>query len=236
MMNTCEWLHCQLETLPLFKYPFNLEKQPHNGIYFFYEDEEIWGHGDNHPRIVRIGTHKDNNFQSRISSHFLLNENKMNFDQMKSPPKDRSIFRKNIGRAILNKDKDKYLDIWEKDFTPRIEREMHGHLRDIEKEMKIETEITTLLREKFSFKFVIIDSQEERMGSGGLESSLIGTVARCGLCKPSENWLGRHSPKTEIARSGLWLSQHLDAHEINESEKIIIEDAVTKTNEWIHDK
>jgi hypothetical protein len=26
------------------------------------------------PRIVRIGTHKDNNFRSRISEHFLLNE------------------------------------------------------------------------------------------------------------------------------------------------------------------
>jgi len=31
------------------------------------------------PRIVRIGTHKENNFQSRISEHFLLNESKMNF-------------------------------------------------------------------------------------------------------------------------------------------------------------
>ena len=31
--------------------------------------------------------------------------------------KDRSIFRKNIGRAILNKNNDSFLEIWNLDFT-----------------------------------------------------------------------------------------------------------------------
>jgi len=233
IMNECEWLHRQLEELPLFKYPFNLEQLPHNGIYFFYENGEIWGHGGNHPRIVRIGTHKGDNFRSRISSHFLLNEHKMNFDQMKSAPSDRSIFRTNIGRVLLYRDNDEYLDIWNIDFTPRIKREKFGHLRDIPKEKRIELEVSRLLRESFSFRFIIIDSQEKRMGSHGLERSLIGTVARCGQCGPSENWLGKHSPKPEIVKSGLWLSQRLDADEINESEKIIIADAIGKTKRWI---
>jgi hypothetical protein len=39
----------------------------------------------------------------RISGHFLLNESKMNFTQTNPKPLDRSIFRKNIGRALLNK-------------------------------------------------------------------------------------------------------------------------------------
>jgi hypothetical protein len=39
-------------------------------IYFFYEDGEFWGHGGNRLRIVRIGTHKDGNFRSRIKEHF----------------------------------------------------------------------------------------------------------------------------------------------------------------------
>jgi hypothetical protein len=37
------------------------------------------GNGKVRPRIVRIGTHKDNNFRSRISEHFLLNESAINF-------------------------------------------------------------------------------------------------------------------------------------------------------------
>lgn len=131
--SSCEWLHRQLENLPIFKYPFSLEDLPSNGIYFFYEKGEIWGHNGNQPRIVRIGTHKDNNFRSRINDHYLFNERKMNFNEMKPAPKDRSIFRKNLGRALLNKENDEYLKIWNIDFTPRSNREVYGHLRDIEK-------------------------------------------------------------------------------------------------------
>src|SRR5215210_7327380 len=111
--STCKWLHESLEALPLTRYPFDIDKQlPDNGIYFFYEDGEIWGHSnvedvtnnnDNKPRIVRIGTHKDGNFKSRISEHFLLSESKMNITSKISAPHDRSIFRKNIGRALIER-------------------------------------------------------------------------------------------------------------------------------------
>jgi hypothetical protein len=33
---------------------------------------------------------------------------------------------------------------------------------------------------------------------------LISTVASCDECNPSSNWLGRHSPKEKIRKSGLW--------------------------------
>jgi hypothetical protein len=112
MSELCKWLHEQLEQLPLIRFPFRLEQLPENGIYFFYEDGEVWGHGGNKPRIVRVGTHKDGNFRSRIKEHYLLDESWMNFNENKPKPSDRSIFRKNIGRALLNKDKDSYLKIW----------------------------------------------------------------------------------------------------------------------------
>ncbi len=231
--NSCEWLHRQLKALPIFKYPFCLEDLPQNGIYFFYEDGENWGHGGNLPRMVRIGTHKGNNFRSRINDHFLFNDRKMSFNQMKAAPKDRSIFRKNIGRSLLNKEKDDYLEIWEIDFTPRENRERYGHLRDIQKEKTIESEVTQILRENFSFKFIMMDSQIKRMGGTGLESSLIGTVASCAFCRPSNNWLGNYSPIQKIKESGLWLVQHLMDDEINEKDKITISNAITKTKEWV---
>jgi len=40
----------------------------------------------------------------------------MDFDRNDPKPSDRSIFRKNIGRALLNKSKDPYLKIWENRF------------------------------------------------------------------------------------------------------------------------
>jgi len=233
MSQLCKWLHEQLEQFPFIKFPFKIERLPENGIYFFYEEGEIWGHGGYKLRIVRIGTHKDGNFRSRIKEHFLLNESKMNFDATKPAPHERSIFRKNIGRALLNEEKDAYLKIWEIDFTTRIKREKYGYLRDIQKEKKIELKITKILREKFLFKFIIVDSQMKRIGTKGLESSLIGTVAHCKLCRPSSNWLGNHSPKKQIKESGLWLMQHLEANEINEHDTETILDAIRKTKEWI---
>jgi hypothetical protein len=222
-----------LEQLPIIKFPFKLEQLPENGIYFFYEDGEYWGHGGFKARIVRIGTHKDGNFKSRIKEHFLLDESKMNFDRNKAAPRERSIFRKHIGRALLNKRHDDYLKIWEIDFTSKKSREEFGHLRNIQKEIEVESAITKILRQNFSFRFIIVDDQLNRMGSGGLERSLIGTVAHCELCKPTGNWSGGYSPKKQIKESGLWLVHHLKANDISEGDKSAILSAIAKTRKWV---
>ena len=206
---------------------------PENGIYFFYEDGEFGGHNGELLRIVRIGTHRSNNFRNRIAEHFLLKENKMNFDKNKPKPSDRSIFRKNIGRALLNKDNDPYLKIWEIDFLPKKNRIKYGHLRDIEKEKLVESKITEILRKRFTFRFIIVEREDERIGAKGLESKLIATVARCKKCKPSESWLGIYSPIPKIRNSGLWLKQHLNAREIDEEEMVKIKTLIQKTKKWI---
>jgi hypothetical protein len=157
------------------------------------------GNGKVRPRIVRIGTHKDNNFRSRISEHFLLNESAMNFTDRHQKPSDRSIFRKTIGRALLNKRGDTdYLEVWKIDFTSTTKKINYSPLRNIEKQRSIESEITQLLRENFYFRFIPLKGQEKRIGKTGIESRLIGTVAQCNICRPSENWLGRYSPKRQI--------------------------------------
>lgn len=233
MSEKCKWLHEVLEELPLIKYPFNLESLPTTGIYFFYEKGEIWGHGGSNLRIVRVGTHRGNNFRSRIAEHFLINNGRMNFNKDKPKPSDRSIFRKNIGRALLNKNNDPYLEIWEKDFSTRDNRNRWGNLRDIEKEKSIEKQITEIIRDKFYFRFVIIENENERIGSRGLESKLIGTLSRCTKCKPSANWLGNYSPRKQIKESGLWLIQHLNACEITDMDMDLINRLVRKTKDWI---
>jgi len=233
MSEKCKWLHEALEELPLIKYPFKLKLLPLSGIYFFYEKGEIWGHGGKKLRIVRIGTHRGNNFRNRISEHFLINERKMDFDKSKPKPSDRSIFRKNLGRALLNRNKDPYLKVWEIDFLPRNNRVGCGGLRNIKKEKSIERQITEILRNGFFFRFIILENEDERIGSKGLESKLIGTVSGCTRCKPSVSWLGNYSPKKQIRASGLWLTQHLNTEGITDEDIVVIKILTQKTKKWI---
>jgi hypothetical protein len=59
------------------------------------------------------------------------------------------------------------------------------------------------------------------MGKTGMESRLIGTVARCKLCSQSKNWLG----------GKLWLSQHLDSVGMTDSDQTYILEAITRIKE-----
>jgi hypothetical protein len=233
MSEPCRWLHEKICNVRLFRYPLEMGELPENAIYFFYEEGEKWGHGSDMQRIVRIGTHKDGNFKTRISEHFLLNESKMDFDLYRPSPKDRSIFRKNLGRVLLNQENDDYLSVWNIDFTLKKNREQHGHLRNIAKEKQLELEITRVLRENFAFRFIMIDDEFERMGTQGLESSLIGTVARCENCRASATWLGNRSPIAKIRSSGLWQIQHLNADRISAQDMEVLLHAISITKEWI---
>jgi hypothetical protein len=231
----CNWLHNQLESLPLVKFPFDIKSLPYNGIYFFYEEGEIADHGCGLiPRIVRIGTHKENNFQIRISEHFLLNESKLNFTIANPKPSDRSIFRKNIGRALLNKNNDYYMKIWNIDYTSKENRLKMNLMRNIEKEKQIESEISKILRERFSFRFIVLEGQQKGIGKEGLESRLIGTVANCNVCKASDSWLGKSSPIEHIRNGKLWLSQYLIAGDITDQDKEDIVYAITNTKEKLN--
>jgi len=110
-MTPCDALHEWANSLPALRFPFNEAQIPLNGIYILFEQGEV-AHGAN--RIVRVGTHTGTGqLRSRIRQHFLV-ENK-----------DRSIFRKNIGRALLNRDNDPFLPMWELDRTSRLARVKH---------------------------------------------------------------------------------------------------------------
>ncbi len=192
MSKICKDLHIWSNKLPIFTFPFNESKIPQNGIYLLFEKGES-GHKTN--RIVRIGTHTGNNqLRSRLKQHFLT-ENK-----------DRSIFRKNIGRCFLNKANDKYLSKWELDLTSKSSRDKNGKFIDENKQKNIEKKISKYLQDNFSFAVIKIDDKKERLD---LESKIISTVSHCEECTQSKNWLGNYSPKEKIKESGLWLVNEL---------------------------
>jgi hypothetical protein len=190
-MSVCEALHLWANSLPAFRFPFEATRIPKNGIYVLFEEGET-AHGTN--RIVRVGTHTGNNqLPSRLRQHFLI-ENK-----------DRSIFRKNIGRALLNRQSDPFLPVWELDRTSRLMRDQHSAI-DLIRQRAVEKNVSDYVRGHFSFIVVQVDDKTGRLS---LESKMISTVSLCNICQPSSRWLGLSSPKSKIAESGLWLVNEL---------------------------
>jgi len=188
----CQRLHTLFNRLPRHWFPFDEKAIPRNGIYILFEKGE-YAHGTD--RIVRVGTHTgENQLPSRLKQHF-LNENK-----------DRSIFRKNIGRAILQRAEDPFLEQWNWDLTTRKARERYLPLLDEEKQRQVEKMVTEYIQQNFSFVVFGMGSKEERLE---WEQKIISTLSWCEECRPSSHWLGLYSPKKKIRESGLWLVNEL---------------------------
>jgi len=192
MSETCDTLHRWFNEMERHRFPFDESRIPSDGIYALFERGETSHGGD---RIVRIGTHTgDGQLRSRLRQHFI------------SENKDRSIFRKNIGRCLLNKESDPFLKDWEIDLTTRGAKDEHAAAIDFGKQAAVETDVTKYIQGSFSFVVLDVKDKGKRLG---LESKLISTVSLCDECLPSKNWLGSFSPKEKIRESGLWLVNEL---------------------------
>jgi hypothetical protein len=192
MSENCNKLHQWFNNLKRFKFPFNENDIPLNGIYVLFEKGEI---AHNVDRIVRVGTHTGNNqLRSRLEQHF-IKENK-----------DRSIFRKNVGRCLLNQNNDVFLEKWNLDMTTKKAKEKYANLINLDKQKNVEMAVTKYIQKNFSFVVFQVDDNEKRLE---LESKIISTISLCEECKLSEKWLGLSSPIAKIRESGLWLVQGL---------------------------
>lgn len=194
-------LHKIFNGLERFTYPFEnrLNEMPDNGIYVKFEKGESYNNLD---RIVRIGTDTgENNLKKRLIEHFVT-ENK-----------NRSIFRKNIGRAMLNKDNNSYLNFWELDTTSKADKEKNLKYINVDLEAEIEGEISSYIKTNFSFCVFNVETKEQRLF---WESKLISTLAY--QTKPSKNWLGNFSTKEKIKQSGLWQVQGLNKPKLTSDE------------------
>lgn len=163
---------------------------PENGIYLFFELGEVVQLEDKLvDRIVRIGTHKsDSRFRGRIRQHY------GNRSSLKGN-KNGSVFRKHLGGALLRRTNpnDPRLKDWLSQDGPSF--------------IEVEEKVSKVLREKFNFACLRVDTKEERLL---LEKALIAQLAKFPLGSPSEN--------EKIRRSGLWNSQHIDAEPMTQKE------------------
>ena len=163
-----------------------------NGIYIIFEKCESYYDID---RIVRIGTHKaDGRLKARLKDHYIRKN------------KDGSIFRKNIGLALLNKEQDEYLKVWQLNTSKPSIKEEYKEQINLEYKKRIEEKVSNYLRENTSFTCLKVDSKEERLR---IEEGIIALLNKTIDFKASDNWLGNHHPDHEIRESGLWNKQGL---------------------------
>ena len=213
-VNLCEQLHLLVRMGKRFDFSMGYSDIPLNGIYIMFERGEFAHGGD---RIVRIGTHTgDRQLKSRIFQHF---ENKN---------KNRSIFRKNIGRCFLNRDNDPYLSTWELDTTTKEKKELYSNIIDKEFEASVEKQISQYIQNNLSFCLLDVPSKEDRLY---YEARLIGTVSNCIECSPSPSWLGAHSPVAKITKSGLWQVMELYSKELSVDELNFISSSLIRNIE-----
>ncbi len=194
-----------------FSFPFDLFKKeiPKNGIYILFEKGEKFGDYD---RIVRVGTHTGKNqLHSRLKQHF-VKENK-----------NRSIFRKNVGRCFLNKESHPYLKLWELDITSKAEMEKNFKLLDLDFEKQMEKKISSYIQANFTFCTFQVDTKEDRLF---WESKIASTLAQANNMLPTLDWLGNSSPKAKIKKYGLWQVNELNNDCLTELELLQLKDLV----------
>ena len=198
----CTSLHELLKSEPRYSFPKLSEQLPSDGVSFLFESGQE-GHGGD--RIVHIGSHTaEGNLPSRLREHMNLN-------------KDRSILRKHLGRAMLHRDGDPYLAIWDLDFTTKKTREDHGHRIESDKQEAIEDAVSNYIETNLAVSVLPTSGSVE---ARRLKDLCVGTVSSCSLCSPSSNWLGKHAAP-RIAHSGLWQIQKLYSEGLDDADLLL---------------
>ena len=176
MTDACQYIHDAVSRLPRLRRD-DVTKVPANGVYVLFEKGE---EGHSVDRIVRIGTHTgQNNLAARIREHLY------------TPNKDRSIFRKHVGRCLLARAGDDFLAQWEIDLTTRASRERNAHKVDKARLQEVETRVTEYMVENFSLAVLRVEERAERLR---FEECLLSTIFDCRDCGPSKNVAGEISP------------------------------------------
>ena len=174
-------IHRELNDLPRYTYRGDGEFlgaiPKGGGVYIIFEKGEKYGCYD---RITRVGK-AEKPLLSRLKQHFVRED------------KDYSIFRKHVGRALLNK-KGLPLDDWNRKGV---------------KVPVVEKEVSKYLKENATFCVIPLADKNEICI---LEKTLIEVLAafNCsylaasGKTIQSDNWLGNYSVSQKIKTSGLW--------------------------------
>lgn len=165
---------------------------PLNGIYFFFENgQKITIDGIEYDRIVRVGINeKRGNFIKRIRDHYKGNI-------------EGSVFRENIGWAILERD----------GMKPKEFYKTKRRYRQINSGGPLEDRISKYFSEALTFKAFAINHEKLAIYEEAL-IEILSIYYQYKIWRKElnlDNWLGllSYSRKDKIRRSGLWNSNHI---------------------------
>ncbi|TIQ26887.1 MAG: hypothetical protein E5X48_33450 [Mesorhizobium sp.] len=178
----------------------DIQKIPHQGVYFVFDPSEPTSYSNTLPRIVRIGTHgvsvgSKSTLRTRLRAHFGQRDGTGNHRA--------SIFRLHVGNALVNKlGARKNFPDW------GVGMSAPPDIRVAEREMEscVSEYIGSLL-----FTFLDVeDLSSPQSGRAVIERSVINLLTADSIpVEVSSNaWLGHYSVVEEIRTTGLWNIQH----------------------------
>jgi hypothetical protein len=175
---------------------------PGRGVYFFFEPGEYRRQDPDRPRVVRVGTHAVSagskaTLWSRIRTHRGARHGGGNHRA--------SIFRRHVGAAMLARDGEFIGDhpSW------GVRSSASKAVRD--SEATHERRVSEYLGRMSVLWVEVADEPGPDSERAYIERNAIALLSNelDPLDPPSEAWLGRHSTREAIARSGLWNLNHV---------------------------
>jgi hypothetical protein len=176
---------------------------PERGVYFFFEPGESRAPDSEAARVVRVGTHALT-VKSRTTLWKRVNQHRGTLNPAGGNHRG-SIFRLLIGQAFMMRDPRLQIESWGKGAS--AEREI------LQMERALEELVSDYLG-AMTFVFLpIMDAPGPESKRGNIERNSIGLLSNFveqTLEVPSKNWLGHHSGRERVKRSGLWNNNHVD--------------------------
>ena len=193
---------------------------PERGVYFFFEPGEMRFTNPLCPRVVHVGANAVTTAKTISTLWDRLKEHRGDLNSCGGNHR-RSIFRLLIGGAIGRRDNESAPTSWGVGYSASkaIRKTEHSH----------EIQVSNYLAE-MTFLYVSVpdvpgQQHNPRANLKRNAAALLSGYHEPSLDKPSSEWLGHHSTKKEVRRSGLWNNQYVkksyDSTFLEDFEKLI---------------
>jgi hypothetical protein len=175
---------------------------PNRGVYFFFEQGENRSDTGNGPRVVRVGTHalksgSGTKLWTRLSQHRGQAETGGGNHRG-------SIFRLIVGAALINRDRLGFP-------TWGVGNTANKTVRSAE--VDLERHVSEFIGRMWFLWLAIEDEPGPSSRRGYIERNSIALLSnfnRRVLDAPSKAWLGHHSNRKRVRKSGLWNQNHVE--------------------------
>jgi hypothetical protein len=186
---------------------------PRRGVYFFFEPGEVRTGSGYGPRLVRVGTHALG-VGARSTLHQRLRQHAGKSSGSGGNHRG-SIFRLLVGEALIARGDCPLCPSWgvKGDIAKAAEELRLEKATLATTEAPVETAVSAYLG-RLPFLWVPIEDEPGPESLRGFIERNVIALASCmhepAIGPPSPSWLGHHSGRNKVRRSGLWNQRHVD--------------------------